>query len=137
MDNQQGPTQGTLLNICNNLNGKRIFEKEWIHTYLYIGLAKKLSGVSYALNFLANPSTESLHCTPETNTTLFINYTPKKKLKTPTNCPESTFAAAKSLQSCPTLCDSIDGSPPGSPVPGILQARALKWVAISFSNAQK
>ena len=44
-------------------------------------------------------------------------------------------AAAKSLQSCPTLCDPIDGSPPGSPVPGILQARTLKWVAISFSNA--
>ena len=44
-------------------------------------------------------------------------------------------AAAKSLQSCPTLCDSIDGSPPGSPVPGILQARTLEWVAISFSKA--
>ena len=44
-------------------------------------------------------------------------------------------AAAKSLQSCPTLCDPIDGSPPGSTVPGILQARALEWVAISFSNA--
>ena len=42
-------------------------------------------------------------------------------------------AAAKSLQSCPTLCDPIDGSPPGSPVPGILQARILEWVAISFS----
>ena len=42
-------------------------------------------------------------------------------------------AAAKSLQSCPTLCDPIDGSPPGSPVPGILQARTLEWVAISFS----
>ena len=46
-------------------------------------------------------------------------------------------AAAKSLQSCPTLCDPIHGSPPGSPVPGILQARTLKWVAISFSNACK
>ena len=46
-------------------------------------------------------------------------------------------AAAKSLQSCPTLCDTIDGSPPGSPVPGILQARTLEWVAISFSNAGK
>ena len=46
-----------------------------------------------------------------------------------------TYAAAKSLQSCPTLCDPIDGSPPGSPVPGILQARTLEWVAISFSNA--
>ena len=44
-------------------------------------------------------------------------------------------AVAKSLQSCPTLCDPIDGSPPGSPIPGILQAGTLEWVAISFSNA--
>ena len=49
----------------------------------------------------------------------------------------ATAAAAKSRQSCPTLCDPIDGSPPGSPVPGILQARTLEWVAISFSNAWK
>ena len=48
-----------------------------------------------------------------------------------------TAVAAKSLQSCLTLCDPIDGSPPGSPVPGILQARTLEWVAISFSNAWK
>ena len=47
----------------------------------------------------------------------------------------SAAAAAKSLQSCSTLCDPIDSSPPGSPVPGILQARTLEWVAISFSNA--
>ena len=46
-------------------------------------------------------------------------------------------AVAKSLQSCPTLCDPIDGSPPGSPVPGILQARTREWVAISFSNTWK
>ena len=46
-------------------------------------------------------------------------------------------AAAKLLQSCPTLCDAIDSSPLGSPVPGILQARTLEWVAISFSNAWK
>ena len=46
-------------------------------------------------------------------------------------------AAAKSLQSCPTLCDPIDGSPPGSTVPGILQARTLEWIAISFSSAWK
>ena len=46
-------------------------------------------------------------------------------------------AAAKSLQSCPTLCDPIDGSPPGSPIPGILKAGTLEWVAISFSNAWK
>ena len=50
---------------------------------------------------------------------------------------KSAAAAAKSLQSCPSLCDPRDGSPPGSPVPGILQARTLEWVAISFSNAGK
>ena len=49
-------------------------------------------------------------------------------------CPAAT---AKSLQSCPTLCDPIDSSPPGFPIPGILQARILEWVAISFSNAWK
>ena len=47
----------------------------------------------------------------------------------------ATAAAAKSLQSCLTLCDPRDGSPPGSPIPGILRARTLEWVAISFSNA--
>ena len=57
------------------------------------------------------------------------------------NCARSLWLsvedgwAAKSLQSSPTLCDPIDGSPPGSPVPGILQARTLEWVDISFSNA--
>ena len=51
----------------------------------------------------------------------------------PLNCTLAA-ATAKSLQSCPTLCDPIDGSPPGSPVPGILQARTLEWVAISFSR---
>ena len=49
--------------------------------------------------------------------------------------PAAAAAAAGSLQSCPTLCDPIDGSPTGSPVPGILQARTLEWVAISFSKA--
>ena len=61
-----------------------------------------------------------------------------------TNIPQNHFqrsydvlaaAAAKSLQSCPTLCDPVDGSPPGSPIPGILNARILEWVAISFSSA--
>ena len=63
---------------------------------------------------------ESLRRSHETVTTLLVGY---------------AAAAAKSLQSCLTLCDPIDGSPPGSPVPGILQARTLEWVAISFSNA--
>ena len=62
--------------------------------------------------------TEFLYWPPATMTKLFIG-----------------CAAAKSLQSCLTLCDPMDGSPPGSPVPGILQARTLEWVAISFSNA--
>ena len=57
----------------------------------------------------------------------------QQNLRTLSNTAAAT--AAKSLQSCPTLCDPIDGSPPGSPVPGILQARTLEWVAISFSNA--
>ena len=71
----------------------------------------------------------------------------KKPLSTASYCPALTIklspqnnaaaAAAKSLQSCPTLCNPIDRSPPGSPVPGILQARTLEWVAISFSNAWK
>ena len=52
----------------------------------------------------------------------------------PTYPKYAAAAAAKSLQSCPTLCDPIDSSPPGSPVPGILQARTREWVAISFSN---
>ena len=60
-------------------------------------------------------------------------------LKSESNClslePEpKSAAAAKSLQSCPTLCNPIDGSPPGSPVAGILKARTLEWVAISVSN---
>ena len=57
----------------------------------------------------------------------------KKKKQTRGKSPEYS-AAAKSLQSCPTLCDPIDGSPPGFPDPGILQARTLEWVAISFSS---
>ena len=63
---------------------------------------------------------------------LFIN-----EFQLPVFCfiTKRTATAAKSLQSCPTLCDPIDHSPPGSPVPRILQARTLEWVAISFSNA--
>ena len=61
----------------------------------------------------------------------------KKKKNPQEDIPETAAAAARSLQSCPTLCDPMDCSPPGSPVPGILQARTLEWVAISFSNASK
>ena len=66
---------------------------------------------------------------------------PKIKLPTPIGSlkkqesSRKTSAAPKLLQSCPTLCDPIDGTPPGSPIPGILQARTLEWVTISFSSA--
>ena len=59
----------------------------------------------------------------------------KQQEETNYKCQIFFSFSAKSLQSCPTLCDPIDGSPPGSPVPGILQARTLEWVAISFSSA--
>ena len=67
----------------------------------------------------------------------FINPDVRAKWKTRfwVSQGDTAAAAAKSLQLCPTLCDPIDSSPPGSPVPGILQARTLEWVAISFSSA--
>ena len=73
---------------------------------------------------------------------LFYSYIPLNQNSSPVNIQHISFilaaaAAATSLQLCPTLCDPIDSSPPGSPVPGILQARTLEWVAISFSNAWK
>ena len=70
----------------------------------------------------------------------WINWRKKKKVLNRNNFDFAMVqgtAAAKSLQSCPTLCDPIDGSPPGSPIPGIFQARTLEWVAISVSNAWK
>ena len=67
----------------------------------------------------------------------FTKQSEKKVFISPLPTHVAAATAAKSLQSCPTLCDPTDGSPPGSPVPGILQARTLEWVAISFSNAWK
>ena len=64
-----------------------------------------------------------------------MRYSGQLHRKLPSELVYVAAAAAKSLQSCPTLCDPIDGSPPGSPVPGILQARTLEWVAIAFSSA--
>ena len=70
------------------------------------------------------------------NWTLLSDWTELNKMET-TKYARHNAAAAKSLQSCPTPCDPRDGSPPGFPVPGILQARTLEWVAISFSNTWK
>ena len=83
-------------------------------------------------NLLGKLLAESLFLTRDQALSLWSGSTDSKTLDYQGINPA---AAAKSLQSCPTLCDPIDGSPPGSPVPGILQARTLEWVAISFSNA--
>ena len=70
---------------------------------------------------------------------LLHHFLPQRKITETMSLPDyaAATAAAKLLQSCPTLCNPRDGSPPGSPVPGILQARTLEWVTISFSNAWK
>ena len=73
----------------------------------------------------------------ESDTTEWLNWTEVHFIFFIFSFLSSAASAAKSLQSCPTLCDPIDGSPPGSPVPGILQSRTLEWVAISFSSAWK
>ena len=74
---------------------------------------------------VAKSQTQLSNCTTTTDKTMRLNYF----------LSPSAATAAKWLQSCPTLCDPTDGSPPGSPIPGILQARTLEWVAISFSSA--
>ena len=86
------------------------------------------SGVTSVLNSLAGPASSLSQAQPGE-----ARFVPSV-----TGCrpqPAAAAAAAKSLQLCLTLCDPRDGSPPGSPIPGILQARTLEWVAISFSNA--
>ena len=84
------------------------------------------------IRFLATPWTAAYQAPPS------VGFSRQEYCSgVPLPSPDSLYAAAKSLQSCPTLCNLTDGSPPGSPVPGILQARILEWVAISFSNAWK
>ena len=89
----------------------------WDPDYIII-LTKTKQGVSHQLDFKSKQNS--------TDPAFFINM-----------FNASATATAKSLQLCPTLCNPRDGSPPGSPIPGILQARTLEWVAISFSNAGK
>ena len=104
------------------MQGTNIFLRSFVvaphqaHISLDIILDPSLPFLSYLFNY-------HLDCWPYLNT---------QYMKIPL-----TAAAAKSLRSCPTLCNPIDGSPPGSPIPGILQTRTLEWVAISFSNAQE
>ena len=105
MDNQQGLTVW-YKELCSMLSGSLGRRRIWERMGTVLCMA------------------ESLCCPPETITWL-ISYA----------AAAAAAAAAKLLQSCPTLCDPTDGSPPGSPVPGILQARTLEWAATSFSNA--
>ena len=79
------------------------------------------------------------YCSPHSYNTALLPTEPRLSvfLSLALHVTSSAATAAKSLQLCPNLCDPIDSSPPGSPVPGILQARTLEWVAISFSNAWK
>ena len=87
------------------------------------------SGNSERFYFLSFTMIDDGDCSHEIKTCLLLGR------KAMTNLAAAAAAAAKSLQLCRTLCDRIDSSPPGSPVPGILQARTLEWVAISLSNA--
>ena len=96
------------------------------------GLEEVQDRYSFLPPFLCQSSPSGIPC-PIRKSDLLLAYPSSLK---PTFYTAAA-AAAKSCQSCLTLCDSIDGSPPGSPVPGILQARTLEWVAISFSNACK
>ena len=85
-----------------------------------------------AVSLMDSAVDTTLVCSPASRGLPWSLYEPQRCCHKQT---AAAAAAAKSLQSCPTLCDPIGGSPPGSPVPGILQARTLEWVAISFSNA--
>ena len=115
-------------------------------SFLLFGKVNQLCVYKYPLSFWVSFPSRSVQSTESSSIwytvgACYLFYVKVKVLVTqwcPALCACGLYAAAaaaKSLQSCPTLCDPIDGSPPGSPVPGILQARTLEWVAISFSNA--
>ena len=97
---------------------------------LYFNMAVKPGRLAWELSFVSNKVVAFLNVT-------YLGEREKQEKKKKRQIYAAAAAAAKSLQSCPTLCNPIDGSPPNSPVPGILQARTLEWVAISFSNAWK
>ena len=107
-----------------------VLEAGWVAQSWYV---IPLANISWALLVFL----PYLICNYHTKLQCFLPNTTHKKYKVSWYKVLVVPAAAKALQSCPTLCDPIDGSPPGSPVPGILQARTLEWVAISFSNAWK
>ena len=99
----------------------------YLQIYIYFGLAVIYNFKNFSLPYPCS----SFHSPYHTHMHTHIG------MHTHTLNHFSAAATAKSLQSCPILCDPMDGSPPGSPVPGILQARTLEWLDISFSSAQK
>ena len=108
------PTLCDLMNCCTPIFPGHHWVPEFAQTHIYVESVM--------------PSNHLILCRP----LLLYSIFPSVRIFL-----NAAAAAAKSLQSCPTLCDPRDGSPPGSPIPGILQTRTLEWVAISFSNAWK
>ena len=99
---------------------------------LKLNLEISISGFSY--DFISN---KTYQLTVKNSTVYFVQLDPNSVFVSSMykyQLAAAVTADAKLLQSCPTLCDPIDGSPPGFPIPGILQARTLEWVAISFSS---
>ena len=116
--------------LCRELGIQRMLSKWQLITQLYLTLCGPMD---------CSPPSSSVHEILQARIleSVAISYSRGSSWLRDQTQVSSTVAAAKSLQSCPTLCDPIEGSPPGSPVPGILQARTLERVAISFSNAWK
>ena len=122
-----------------SLSHVRLFVTQWTVAYqapLSKGFSRQeyWSGLPFpSLGDLPDPGIEPR--SPTLQADALTSEPPGKIIDTRDASKVAAAAAAKSLQSCRTLCDPIDSTPPGAPVPGILQARTLEWVAISFSNA--
>jgi len=121
------------LEKSNTLLGNSVWKQPvilFMNTGMYIHIHTK-----YTIPPLTHLHTKILAYEDTPHVTLQLEKKLGKKTKWEKRTSWAAAAAAKSLQSCLTLCDPIDGSPPGSPIPGILQARTLEWVAISLSKA--
>ena len=132
-------TRKTERKKVKSLSHVRLFVTQWTVAYqapLSTGFSRQeyWSGLPFpSLGDLPDPGIEPR--SPTLQADALTSEPPGKIIDTRDASKVAAAAAAKSLQSCRTLCDPIDSTPPGSPVPGILQARTLEWVAISFSNA--
>ena len=124
-----------LLNSVQLLSHIQIFATPWTAAcWASLSITNSQSLLRLMSITLVMPSNHSLPSEPEGKPSLTLGIS---KVPVGLNIIYELASAAKLLQSCPTLCNPIDGSPPGSPIPGILQAKTLEWVAIAFSNAWK